>query len=56
MYLFPLNIEEKIMMKAISQMRNEKVAPEELADYIKTNIQVGIEFDQYFKLKRNKNS
>lgn len=51
-YLFPLEIKESIMTKAIKKMRDKNVSPEELADYIKTNTKVGIEFDKYFGLKK----
>ncbi len=50
MYLFPLSIDEKIMMEVIARMRDEKVTAEELAGYIKANTKVGIEFDNYFRL------
>jgi len=50
MYLFPLGVDEKIMLEAITRMRDENVSAEDLATYIKSNIGVGIEFDHYFKL------
>lgn len=52
MYLLDLNVKEKIMEETIKQMRNNNVSVEQLADYIKTNTGVGIEFDKYFSIKR----
>ncbi len=49
-YLFPLHVKEKILIEAIVRMRDEKVSAGQLADYIKTNTKVGIEFDNYFNL------
>jgi len=49
-YLFPYGVDERIMMEAITRMRDDQVTAAELADYIKSNTQVGIEFDHYFKL------
>lgn len=50
MYLFPLGVKDKVMKDSITRMRDEKISPEELADYIKTNTRVGVEFDKYFGL------
>ncbi len=50
MYLFPLNVEEKVLHTSIEQMRDEKVKAEELADHIRKNVRVGVEFDKYFGL------
>ncbi len=50
MYLFPLGVDEKIMLEAITRMRDGNVSAGDLATYIKNNIKVGMEFDHYFKL------
>lgn len=50
MYLFPLGVQEKVMMEVIARMRDEKISAEQLAEYIKANTKVGIEFDKYFRL------
>lgn len=57
MYLLELNegqneIEEEVMNEAITKMRNEKISAEDLAEFIKSKTPVGIEFDNYFGLKR----
>ena len=52
MYLFPLGIGENVMMETITKMKDEKVTAEDLADYIRTNTRVGVEFDNYFRLKK----
>lgn len=52
MYLYPLEIKEGTLSEAIKQMRDPCITPEQLADFIKTNTQVGIEFDKYFAINR----
>lgn len=52
MYLYPLKIKEEIMIESIKKMRDGQIKAEELANYIKTNTKVGIEFDEYFGLNK----
>ena len=52
-YIMDLGIKENIMSEAIKQMRKSEISAEQLADYIKTNTRVGIEFDQYFGLNND---
>ena len=53
MYLFPLNIDQKVLLGAIEQMRDESVKDTDLAQFIKSKIGVGIEFDRYFGFNNN---
>lgn len=50
MYLFPLGIDQKVVLEAIVRMRDEKVTNTDLATFIKSKVGVGIEFDHYFGL------
>jgi hypothetical protein len=51
MYLFPLGVDKEVMLGCIERMRNEEVKAEELAEHIRSNVRVGVEFDRYFALK-----
>jgi hypothetical protein len=50
MYLFPLSVDPKVLLGCIEQMRDDKVKAEDLADNIRKNVQVGVEFNRYFGL------
>ncbi len=50
MYLLPLQAEERVMREVINRMRDETVTSEQLAEYVRGNTRVGIEFDNYFRL------
>jgi hypothetical protein len=51
MYLLPLNIDEQIVSDSIAKMRDVDVSSAYLSDFIKTKVNVGIEFDRYFGIK-----
>lgn len=51
MYLFPLKPDHDVMMGCIEQMRDEKVEANDLAEHIRENVRVGVEFDRYFGLE-----
>ncbi|MFC1733251.1 hypothetical protein ACFL6I_23380 [candidate division KSB1 bacterium] len=53
MYLFPYrkHVTDEVMAGCIERMRNEDIKSDDLADYIKSNVKVGIEFDEYFGIE-----
>ncbi|MBI5880590.1 hypothetical protein HZB90_00495 [archaeon] len=51
MYLFPLGVKQKVMSGCIARLRSPDVTSEQLAEHIRKNVRVGIEFDRYFGLE-----